>query len=139
MKKFGTLLVALLLSISLLIPASASACAIDASIYEIRCVAQYNFRLYMQKLLEEAGYEIVRTANLRIEEIIEESCAAAEVATSECQINAIINSMISRTNAVSKSAQASAAACGVKTVCDYVEVEIGGRTVLVDPLRVVLV
>ena len=63
----------------------------------------------------------------------------AERASSEAEVDAIVASMLVRTKAVSSAAQIAAAVCGVKTVCEYVPVTIGGRTVLVDPLRVVLV
>ena len=47
--------------------------------------------------------------------------------------------MLTRTHTVSFTARAAAAVCGVKTVCEYVAVEIGGYTVMVDPIRVVSV
>lgn len=47
--------------------------------------------------------------------------------------------MLTRTHTVSYTARAAAAVCGVKTVCEYVAVKIGGYTVMVDPIRVVSV
>ncbi len=47
--------------------------------------------------------------------------------------------MLTRTKSISITARAAAAVCGVKAVCEYVPVEIGGYTVMVDPLRVVLI
>ena len=63
----------------------------------------------------------------------------AERTDDEAEIYAIIVSMCVRTQLVSKTAQAAAELCGVHTVCDYVAVKIGNHTVMVDPLRVVLV
>ena len=57
----------------------------------------------------------------------------------DAEVRAIICSMLTRTKSISITARAAAAVCGVKAVCEYVPVEIGGYTVMVDPLRVVLI
>ena len=106
----------------------------------IDAIQQYNdVCMQVSDLLTNCGLEIVRQANYRIEDIIEESVRKAECAQSEAEVECIIASMLVRTRAVSSAAQIAAALCGVKTVCEYVPVSIGGRTVYVDPLRVVLV
>ena len=63
----------------------------------------------------------------------------AERAECDAEVRAIILSMLTRTHTVSFTARAAAAVCGVKTVCAYVAVKIGGYTVMVDPIRVVSV
>lgn len=81
----------------------------------------------------------METANARIETIIAQSCRMAERAECDAEVRAIILSLLTRTHTVSYTARAAAAVCGVKTVCEYVPVEIGGYTVMVDPIRVVSV
>lgn len=141
MKKLANLLVCTLLCTALLLtPALAMADSAQASVARIDAIQQYNdVCTQVNDLLTKCGLEIVRQANLRIEDIIEESVRAAERAQSEAEVDCIIASMLVRTRAVSGTAQIAAAVCGVKTVCEYVPVSIGGRTVYVDPLRVVLV
>ena len=85
------------------------------------------------------GLKTVEAANARIETIIAQSCRMAERAECDAEVRAIILSMLTRTHTVSYTARAAAAVCGVKTVCEYVAVEIGGYTVMVDPIRVVSV
>ena len=81
----------------------------------------------------------VEATNARIETIIAQSCRMAERAECDAEVRAIILSMLTRTHTVSYTARAAAAVCGVKTICEYVAVEIGGYTVMVDPIRVVSV
>ncbi|MBR2942316.1 MAG: hypothetical protein IKB82_02855 [Clostridia bacterium] len=135
MKKIRTMLVMLLVAMILIMPMQASA----STYANIRSVRQYNERCFVTGFFEECGKEIVRVANNRIEDIIEESVWLAKKANSPCEVKAIIAAMQVRTSAVSLAAQTAAALCGVKTVCEYVDVEIGGYVVAVDPLRVVLV
>ena len=85
------------------------------------------------------GLKTVEAANARIETIIAQSCRMAERAECDAEVRVIILSMLTRTHTVSYTARAAAAVCGVKTVCEYVAVEIGGYTVMVDPIRVVSV
>ena len=135
MKKIKSMLVMLLIATMLIMPMQASA----ATYANVRSVQQYNERCFTRTFFEEIGKEIVRLANNRIEDIIEESIFLVSRTDDPCEIKAIIVAMQVRTSAVSFAAQASAALCGVKTVCEYVDVEIGGYVVAVDPLRVVLV
>lgn len=137
MKKLRRLSVCLLLAAILLAPVCASAQTYAASMESLQrrndaCMLSGDFKT-------QCGLEIVRQANARIEQVIEQSSRLAQCATSKAQIDAIIVSMLLRTSAISKTAQAAASLCGVKTVCEYVQVTLGGRTVYVDPLRVVLV
>lgn len=141
MKKLTSLIVCTLLCAALLLsPALAAADSARASTARIDAIQRYNdVCMQVNDLLTKCGLEIVHQANLRIEEIIEESVRMADLAQSEDEIECIIASMLVRTRAVSSTAQIAASLCGVKTVCEYVPVAIGGRTVFVDPLRVVLV
>lgn len=135
MKKIKSLVALLLVAMMFIMPLQATA---DTGA-GVRSVQNYNARYCPKDAVEQAGLEIVRLANERIEQIIEESCRQADKANSPAAVDAIIVSMLVRTSAVSIAAQVAAEVCGVKTVCEYVPVEIGGRTVMVDPLRVVLV
>ena len=141
MKKIVNLILCTLLCTALLLtPALAMADSARVSMARIDAIQQYNdVCTQVNDLLTKCGLEIVRQANNRIESIIEESVRMAERAQSEEEIECIIASMMVRTRAISSTAQIAAAMCGVKTVCEYVPVSIGGRTVYVDPLRVVLV
>lgn len=141
MKKIVNLILCTLLCTALLLtPALAMADSAQVSMARINAIQQYNdVCTQVNDLLTKCGLEIVRQANNRIESIIEESVRMAERAQSEAEIECIIASMMVRTRAISSTAQIAAAMCGVKTVCEYVPVSIGGRTVYVDPLRVVLV
>jgi len=135
MKKIRTMLVMLLVAVMLIMPMQASA----ATYANVRSVQQYNERCFVSNIFEACGKEIVRLANCRIEDIIEESVRLANKTNDPCEIKAIVAAMQVRTSAVSLAAQTAAALCGIKTVCEYVDVEIGGYVVAVDPLRVVLV
>ena len=140
MRKFIRLFVCLLLA-AVLFVAPASVLAQDVqSMMRIRSIqSENNACLSGCTWLEKCGLKIVEQANARIEQIIRESCQMAEQADCKAEIDCIIFSMLLRTETVSKTAQLAAAVCGVKTVCEYVPVEIGGRVVYVDPLRVILV
>ena len=135
MKKIKSMIALLLVAMMFIMPLQAAA---DRGA-GVRTVQRYNSRYCTKDVVKQAGLEIVRLANERIEQIIDEACALAAKANCPGSVDAIIVAMLVRTSAVSIAAQVAAEICGVKTVCEYVEVTIGGRTVLVDPLRVVLV
>lgn len=142
MKKLGTLLLTLCMIFSLLlVPVQAGACETQMSVAvaQMDAIEACNASWYQTDPQTQAGLRIVETANRRIREIIVESCRMAEKTDNKVEIAAIIVSMCVRTRVVSATAQAAAELCGVQTVCEYVAVEIGGHTVMVDPLRVVLV
>ena len=133
MKKIRSIIAMLLIAMMFLMPIQASATESVAS------VRLYNANYCAQNALQQCGQEIVELANARIETIISESVYLASLTDNPDVINGIIVSMMVRTTAVSQAAQLAAGLCGVMTVCEYVAVEIGGQTVMVDPLRVVLV
>ena len=120
----------------LLPPAQASA---SAALARIHSIEQQNNRCGFQDILKATGVKIINEANDRIEAVIIQSCRLAEKAKTDAEVRAIICSMLTRTKSISITARAAAAVCGVKAVCEYVPVEIGGYTVMVDPLRVVLI
>lgn len=123
----------------LLVPVQAGASAKDpgACAREFATLESMNSRFDVENAIKHHGLEIVREANERIETIIAQSCRMAERAHCEVEVDCIVASMLIRTRAVSSSARVAASMCGVKTVCEYVDVTIGGRVVPVDPLRVV--
>lgn len=136
-KRFLTSLFCLFLLFTLLLPpAQASA---SAALARIHSIEQQNNRCGFQDILKATGVKIVNEANDRIEAVIIQSCRLAEKAKTDAEVRAIICSMLTRTKSISITARAAAAVCGVKAVCEYVPVEIGGYTVMVDPLRVVLI
>ncbi len=120
----------------MLTPAQASA---SGALAQIHSIEQQNSRCGFQDILKATGVKIVNEANDRIEAVIIQSCRLAEKAKTDAEVRAIICSMLTRTKSISITARAAAAVCGVKAVCEYVPVEIGGYTVMVDPLRVVLI
>ncbi len=136
-KRFLTSLFCLFLLFTLMLtPAQASA---SAALARIHSIEQQNNRCGFQDILKATGVKIVNEANDRIEAVIIQSCRLAEKAKTDAEVRAIICSMLTRTKSISITARAAAAVCGVKAVCEYVPVEIGGYTVMVDPLRVVLI
>lgn len=136
-KRFLTSLFCLFLLFTLMLtPAQASA---SAALARIHSIEQQNSRCDFQDILKATGVKIVNEANDRIEAVIIQSCRLAEKAKTDAEVRAIICSMLTRTKSISITARAAAAVCGVKAVCEYVPVEIGGYTVMVDPLRVVLI
>lgn len=142
MKRLVSLLVTLCLMLSLmLVPVQAGACATQMGVAVARMnqLEASNARWTWKDVQQHTGLLIVEAANARIEEIIVESCKLAEKTNCEVEIAAIIVSMCVRCKVVSKTAQEAARLCGVETVCEYIEVEIDGHKVMVDPLRVILV
>ncbi|MBS5679353.1 MAG: hypothetical protein KHW91_06515 [Clostridiales bacterium] len=136
-KRFLTSLFCLFLLFTLMLtPAQASA---SAALARIHSIEQQNNRCGFQDILKATGVKIINEANDRIEAVIIQSCRLAEKAKTDAEVRAIICSMLTRTKSISITARAAAAVCGVKAVCEYVPVEIGGYTVMVDPLRVVLI
>lgn len=136
-KRLLTSLFCLFLLFTLMLtPAQASA---SGALAQIHSIEQQNNRCGFQDILKATGVKIVNEANDRIEAVIIQSCRLAEKAKTDAEVRAIICSMLARTKSISITARAAAAVCGVKAVCEYVPVEIGGYTVMVDPLRVVLI
>lgn len=136
---FSLVFLSMLLLTATLLPAQASAAGKSSAATRIECLQLRNDRFNAGDALKRHGLSIVETANARVEAIIAQSCRMAERAQSDAEIRVIICSMLSRTQAVSSAARAAAAVCGVKTVCEYVTVKIGGYTVKVDPIRVISV
>ena len=138
-RRISLVFLSMLLLFAALLPAQASAAGKTAAVSQIECLQMRNDRFNASNALKQRGLNIVETANARIETIIAQSCKMAERAECDAEVRAIIFSMLTRTHTVSYTARAAAAVCGVKTVCEYVAVEIGGYTVMVDPIRVVSV
>ena len=89
-KKLANLIVCTLLCAALLLtPALAMADSARASTMRIDAIQQYNdVCMQVSDLLTNCGLEIVRQANYRIEDIIEESVRKAECAQSEAEVDA---------------------------------------------------
>ncbi len=97
----------------------------------------------------QGTYASVDAANQKIEELILTAQQAADLqlagrsvvtgndrAAINHEIKAIIDNLISETNAISRTVIEDAAANGITVVCTYVKVEVGGRKVRIDPLIV---
>ncbi len=137
-RRLALVFLSMLLFTMMLLPAQASAAGASA-VSQVQSLQLRNSRFSASDALKRQGLKVVDAANARVETIIAQSCRMAERAKTDAEVRAIIFSMLSRTQAVSSAARATAAACGVQTVCEYVTVEIGGYTVKVDPIRVISV
>ena len=82
--------------------------------------------------------EAVDRTNIRIENTITNAVVVADtLVNNNVSPDVIIASLINRTNIMTAVMIKRAARNSVTVVCEYVEVEIGGNTVLVDPCRVI--
>lgn len=136
---FSLVFLSVLLFAAMLVPAQASAAGKASAAAQIECLRLRNSRFDVNDAMRQHGLRVVDAANDRIEVIIAQSCKLAERARNDAEVRAVIFSMLSRTQAVSNAARVTAGVCGVRTVCEYVTVEIGGYTVKVDPIRVISV
>lgn len=138
-RRISLVFLSMLLLFAALLPAQACAAAEPSTVAQIETLRLQNGRFDVGDAFRQYGLKTVETANARIETIIAQSCRMAERAECDAEVRAIILSMLTRTHTVSYTARAAAALCGVMTVFEYVPVEIGGYTVMVDPIRVVSV
>lgn len=139
MKKCKTLSTLLLVMLMVLLPLQAGLAAAQTPQQCMQVIERSNNRFCVEDAIKRQGLKIVHEANAHIEEIIAQSCRMAEQAHCEAEIDCIIVSMLVRTHTVSAAARIAASLCGVETICEYIDVSIGGRVVSVDPLRVVRV
>lgn len=79
--------------------------------------------------------ELVANANQEIEELILDAQAKAEAKPDKTE--KIIEKLLDKTQKISDKTVEKGEALGVEILCEYVEVEINGIIVLVDPLTVV--
>lgn len=86
-----------------------------------------------RRLEQEIVKQIVRTANWQID------CEVAMTRSiaNEQNIDYLLVRLVARSNAIGARAIRQAALFGAVVECEYEEVEILGRTVLIDPLRVI--
>lgn len=95
-----------------------------------------------EKEMKEYQNEIEKLQNKKTNEKDQEELSKIDNKTLELQgkhdskINEIINKLIKVTNRMSQKVIEKAAKEGITVTCELIEVEIGGRTVLVDPLIV---
>ena len=138
-RRISLVFLSMLLLFAALLPAQACAAAEPSAVAQIETLRLQNGCFDVSDAFRQYGLKTVEAANARIETIIAQSCRMAERAECDAEVRAIILSMLTRTHTVSYTARAAAAVCGGQTVCEYVAVEIGGYTVMVDPIRVVSV
>lgn len=85
--------------------------------------------------------EVLRTNN-EIDRLVEKAINEVEKVDASNNkvdklINKIIDELVKDTNKLADKMIKEAAKVGIQVVCEYVEVEIGGQTVLIDPLRII--
>ena len=106
-----------------------------SKIYEVSSRLQYSLkelevRSEKQGTLLKRIFECNKVANINNEEIqkLEDNYNA--------EIDRIINNLLSVTNSLSAKMIEAAANEGITVYCEWIEVTLGGTTVLVDPLRI---
>lgn len=150
MKKKLSLILLMLLILSLFTPA---VFADDNSKFNdvVKQVEKTNQKIEkeIQKSIEVANYEIEKceeeVAELNEkrteadeEELVEIDCKILEYETKLfLKIDDIISNLIDKTNKLANEMVEKAAKEGITVICELIEVEIGGRTVLIDPLIIV--
>lgn len=83
-------------------------------------------------------YNAIDRTNIRIEDTISKAVVVADILlVNNINTDVIIDTLINRTNLMTAVMIKNAARNSVTVVSEYVEVEIGGKTVLVDPCRVI--
>lgn len=87
-------------------------------------------------------YNEVERTNNEIERLVEEAIDEAEKIDetskkADKEINKIIDKLVKETNKLAEKIIKEAAKVGVVVECEYVEIEIGGQIVLIDPLIVI--
>ena len=99
-----------------------------------------DYQMNLVEVMEE-----VEETNEEIEELIQEAIEDVEEVLSsdknekkqEKEIDKIIRKLVKETDKIAGKTIKNAAKKGIIVLCEYVEVTIGNRTVLIDPLRVV--
>lgn len=81
--------------------------------------------------------QIAEKANEDVTKEIFKACDKAEKAKSEAELDRIIEKLLNNTQKVVSKAITKIEDLGGEAECVYVEIQIGGRAVLVDPLRIV--
>lgn len=119
MKKLICSILTIVLVLSLFVPASYA--------------AKWDYdEIFM--VVEQTNEEIDKLIDAAIEEVaeVDESSNKADM-----EINKIIDKVIKETEKLADKVLKEAGKVGIEIVCDYVEIEIGGRFVLIDPLIVI--
>jgi len=80
---------------------------------------------------------IAEKANADVKKEIHKAQVKAMNAKNDAQIEQIIEKLLTKTEMIVEKAIIKIERYGGQAVCELVEVEIGGRTVLVDPIRIV--
>lgn len=86
---------------------------------------------------EDLILSIAEKANEDIAKEIQKAQIKAEKVKSEAQLDFIIEKLLNKTSKIVSKAIIKIDKLGGEAVCEYVEVQIGDRVVLVDPLRIV--
>lgn len=92
--------------------------------------------VYAEDETLEIVIETVEEANEKIDELIAEAIEETEDKTNK-EIDNIIEELINDTNRMSEETINESAELGYEVVCEWIEVLIGGRIILIDPLRIV--
>lgn len=86
---------------------------------------------------EEVILQIAEKANADVEKEIAKAQIKAEKAKNDDKIDIIIEKLLAKTEMIVTKAIIKIEGLGGEAVCEYIEIEIGGKTVLVDPIRIV--
>lgn len=145
MKKFICSVLTVILVLSLFVPASfASQDDYSKIVKEVEKTNEKIERFInhairnADKEIEKYNMEIEAIEGLRDNENIDVDKLLYEAEQKlERKVNRIIDHLVDDTNRAANLMIEKAAKAGIEVICEYVEVEIGGQIVLVDPLRVV--
>lgn len=87
--------------------------------------------------VEEKILAIGEEANASIYKEIDKAIVKVDQAENNQEIDKIIQDLIKKTNKITAVSIAKIEKLGGEAVCEWVEVEIGGQTILIDPIRII--
>ncbi|MGM9986779.1 MAG: hypothetical protein ACI35O_06045 [Bacillaceae bacterium] len=90
-----------------------------------------------QSPLEKQVKKIVKETNKKVEKMIKEAQKEAKRVTSEKELDKIIKNLQKDCGKVTNQGIKELKKLGVHAECEYIEVTIGWKTVLIDPIKVV--
>lgn len=86
---------------------------------------------------EEKILAVASDTNARIALEIENAILKADLVANDRELEVLIANLLKKTEQISAVAVKKIERLGGEAVCDWVTVEIGGQTILVDPIRIV--
>jgi len=101
------------------------------------------FQVQLEKQAQKATFAeekilaIAEDTNERIAKEIEKALLKADLVTTDREMEVLIANLLKKTEQISAVAVKKIERLGGEAVCEWIEVEIGGQTILVDPIRIV--